>query len=152
MTCQTLYCFQITYHLSTLQHTDNTLQHTGKQSIYFLCNLVVMKAYIYLGCAIAAEVIATLLLPKTQEFKKLLPSTLCILGYMLAFYFMTLSMRSISVGVTYAIWSGVGIVLITLSAYFIYEQKQDWAAIIGMTFIIIGVVIINLFSQTTMKS
>ena len=107
-----------------------------------------MTAYIYLIIAIVSEVTATLLLPTTHEFTKVTPTLLAIMSYILSFYFMTLAMRSISVGTVYAIWSGIGIVLIICGDYFLYQQKQDVPALIGMSFIILGVFIMNFFSNT----
>lgn len=111
-----------------------------------------MQAYIYLAIAILAETGATLLLPITKEFSKPVPSILVIAGYGLAFYFMTLSLRSIPIGITYAIWSGIGMVMITAFAYVFYQQKQDLPAMIGIGLIIAGVLVINLFSKTASHS
>jgi small multidrug resistance pump len=105
-------------------------------------------AYIYLVVAIIAEVIATSTLKASEEFTKLIPSLIVIVGYGVAFYFLTLVLRTIPVGITYALWSGLGIVLVTIVALFLYKQTPDAPAIIGMTLIIAGVVIINIFSKT----
>ena len=105
-------------------------------------------AWVYLGFAIVAEIIATSALQATQGFTKLWPSVLTLVGYGLAFYFLSLSLRSIPMGVAYAIWSGVGIVCVSIIAFFLYKQSLDLAAILGMTMIVGGVVVINLFSKT----
>ncbi len=105
-------------------------------------------AWVYLGFAIVAEIIATSALQATQGFTKLWPSVLTLVGYGLAFYFLSLSLRSIPLGVAYAIWSGVGIVCVSIIAFFLYKQSLDLAAILGMTMIVGGVVVINLFSKT----
>lgn len=105
-------------------------------------------SYFYLALAIVAEVIATSSLKATEEFTKPLPTVLMIVGYMLAFYFMTLAMRTIPLGVTYAIWSGLGIVLISTVGVFLYNEKLDLPALIGMGLIIAGVVVMKLFSKT----
>lgn len=105
-------------------------------------------AYIYLAIAIIAEVVATSALKASDEFSRLYPSLVVITGYGLAFYFMTLALRTIPVGVTYAIWSGVGIVMITIAGAYLYEQIPDTPAIIGMGLIISGVLVIHLFSKT----
>jgi small multidrug resistance pump len=105
-------------------------------------------AYIYLVIAIIAEVIATSTLKASEEFTNPIPSLIVIVGYGVAFYFLTLVLRTIPVGITYALWSGLGIVLVTIVALFLYKQTLDAPAIIGMGLIIAGVVIINIFSKT----
>jgi len=105
-------------------------------------------AYLYLAIAIVAEVTATSALKASAEFTKLLPSLIVIAGYGIAFYFMALVLRTIPIGITYAIWSGVGIVLVVTVGIFLYKQIPDIPAIIGMGLIISGVVVIHLFSKT----
>lgn len=105
-------------------------------------------SYWYLALAIVAEVIATSSLKATEEFTKPLPTVLMVIGYLFAFYFMTLAMRTIPLGVTYAIWSGLGIVLISIAGIFLYNEKLDLPALIGMGLIIAGVVVMKLFSKT----
>jgi small multidrug resistance pump len=104
--------------------------------------------YVYLLVAIVSEVIATSALKATEEFTKLWPSVIVAVGYIAAFYFLTLCLRNISVGIAYAIWAGLGIVLITIVGAVIYKQLLDLPAIIGMVLIVSGVVIINVFSKT----
>lgn len=104
-------------------------------------------SYLYLAIAIVAEVIATSALKASMEFTKLVPTLIMIVAYGVAFYCMTLALRTIPLGITYAIWSGLGIVLISLVGVFWYGEKLDWPAILGMTMIISGVVVINLFSK-----
>ena len=104
--------------------------------------------YVYLAIAIIAEVIGTSALKASEEFTKPIPSIIVVLGYVVAFYFMTLTLRTIPVGITYAIWSGLGIVLVTIAGIFLYRQIPDTAAVIGMGFIILGVVIIHFFSKS----
>jgi len=105
-------------------------------------------AYIYLVIAIIAEVVATSALKASAEFSKLYPSLVVIVGYGFAFYFMTLVLRTIPVGITYAIWSGAGIVLITIVGALLYKQIPDIPAIIGMGLIISGVAVIHVYSGT----
>lgn len=105
-------------------------------------------AYLYLALAILAEMIATSALKASEEFTKLVPSIVVLAGYGLAFYFMTLVLRTIPIGITYAIWSGVGIVLIAIAGAIFYKEIPDLPAIIGMGLIIAGVVVIQLFSKT----
>ena len=108
-------------------------------------------AYWYLAIAIVAEVIATSALKASNEFTRLAPSLLVVIGYGIAFYFMTLALKTIPVGITYAIWSGVGIVLVAIVGAVIYKQVPDLAAVIGMGLIIAGVVVIHLFSKTVQQ-
>ena len=105
-------------------------------------------SYIYLAVAIVAEVIATSALKASEEFSKLTPSIIVVVGYAIAFYCLSVVLKSIPVGITYAIWSGVGIVLIALAGVFFFNQKLDLAAVIGMSLIILGVVVINVFSNS----
>ncbi len=104
--------------------------------------------YFYLVVAIATEVISTSLLKATEEFTKPLPTVIVIVGYLLSFYFLTLTLRAIPVGITYAVWSGLGIVMVTAAAFFLYNQSLDLAAVIGITLIIAGVIVMNLFSKS----
>ena len=105
-------------------------------------------AYLYLAIAIVAEVIGTSALKVSDEFTNLVPSLVVVAGYGVAFYFMTLALRSIPIGITYAVWSGVGIVLITVAGALLYEEIPDIPAIIGMGLIVTGVAVIHLFSKT----
>jgi small multidrug resistance pump len=103
--------------------------------------------YIYLFAAIACEVVATSALKAADGFSRLWPSVIVIVGYGLAFYFLSLTVRSIPIGIAYAIWSGVGIVLIALVGVLLYRQPLDLPALLGMGLILAGVVVINLFSK-----
>ena len=107
-----------------------------------------MIAYAWLGVAIVAEVIATTALRAADGFTQLWPSLISIVGYVVAFYFLSLTLRSMPVGIASAIWSGVGIVLISLAGWLIYKQLLDLPALLGMGLIMAGVVVINLFSKT----
>jgi len=104
--------------------------------------------YLYLAIAIIAEVAATSALKASAEFTNLIPSIIVVIGYGVAFYFLTLVLRVMPIGTTYAIWSGLGIVLVAIIGFFLYKQTLDMPAIIGMGLIIAGVVVINLFSKT----
>ncbi len=105
-------------------------------------------AYLYLSIAIVAEVIATTALKASNEFTRLLPSLIVITGYGVAFYLLALVLKTLPVGIAYAIWSGMGIVLIAISGAIVFRQIPDWPAVLGMILIIAGVIIINLFSKT----
>ena len=104
--------------------------------------------YFYLALAVLGEVIGTSFLKATEDFTKLWPSLIVVLGYGASFYFLTLSLKVIPVGIAYATWSGIGIVLVTVISIFLYKQVPDWPAIIGMAMIIGGVIIMQLFSKT----
>lgn len=106
--------------------------------------------WFYLGIAIVSEVIATSALKAADGFTQLVPSIIVVLGYAAAFYFLSLTLRFIPIGITYAVWSGVGIVLVALIGWFAYRQPLDIAAIIGIGFIVTGVMILNFFSKSTM--
>jgi len=105
-------------------------------------------AYFYLAIAIIAEVAATSALKASAEFTRLVPSLIVIVGYGIAFYCMTLVLRSIPVGVTYAVWAGLGIVLVTIVGAVLYKEIPDLPAVIGIGLIIAGVVVINVYSNT----
>jgi small multidrug resistance pump len=108
-----------------------------------------LSTWLYLGVAIVCEVIATSALKATDGFTRWQPSVLVVLGYCLSFYFLSLTLRQVPVGVVYAIWSGVGVVLVSVVGWFLYRQRLDLAALIGIGLIVAGVMVINLFSKTT---
>lgn len=104
-------------------------------------------SWIYLSIAIVAEVVATSALKPAEGFTKPLPATIVVVGYGIAFYFLSLALRSIPVGISYAIWAGAGIALIALIGWAIYGQRLDAFALLGIGLIIAGVLVINLFSN-----
>lgn len=108
-----------------------------------------MKSYIFLICAILFEVIGTSFLKKTEQFSKPIPTLIFIISMMASFYMLSHALKGIPIGIAYAIWSAFGIVLISLIGYFVYQQNLDLPAIIGVIFIMVGVVIINIFSKST---
>lgn len=107
-----------------------------------------ISPYTYLGIAIVAEVTATSALKASAGFSRLVPSIITVLGYAVSFYCLAMVLKSIPTGIAYAIWSGVGIVLISLIGWLWFKQTLDLPAIIGMALIIAGVVVINLFSKS----
>jgi small multidrug resistance pump len=109
-----------------------------------------LNPYLALGIAIIAEVIATTALKSSDSFSRLVPSIITVIGYGTALYCLTITMKGIPTGVVYAIWSGMGIVLISITSYFFHQQKIDLAGMLGMALIIAGVVVLNLFSKSTM--
>ena len=104
--------------------------------------------FLYLTISIIAEVIATSALKAADGFTNPIPSVIVIVGYAIAFYFLSITLRSMPVGIVYAIWSGVGVVLISLAGWLLYRQTIDVPAIIGLVLIVSGVMIINLFSSS----
>ena len=106
-----------------------------------------MKQWIFLSVAIVSEVIATSALKATGEFTRLLPSIIVVIGYLSSFYFLTLTLRTIPIGIAYAIWSGAGVSLITLVGWVAYKQMLDIPAYIGIALIVAGVVVLNVFSK-----
>jgi small multidrug resistance pump len=102
--------------------------------------------WLYLSVAILAEVIATSSLKAAEGFTRLIPSLIVVFGYGTAFYFLSLTLRTMQVGTAYAIWSGVGTVIISLVAWLFYNQKLDAPSILGMALIISGVIIIKFLS------
>ncbi len=106
-------------------------------------------AYVYLFAAIVSEVVGTTFLRSSEGFTRTAPSLITVVGYGLAFYFLSLTLKTIPTGVAYAIWSGIGIVLITGVAWIFQGQKLDAPALAGMGLIVAGVVVLNVFSRTT---
>ena len=110
-----------------------------------------MANWVYLAVAIVAEVIATSALKASEGFSRLVPSLVVVAGYGIAFFCLSLTLRTIPVGIVYAIWSGVGIVLIALAGYFVFGQVLDAPALIGMGLIVAGVLVVNLFSRSAVQ-
>lgn len=103
--------------------------------------------YLYLAIAVVAEVIATSALKASEEFTKLWPSVIVVIGYSVAFYLLSLCLRTIPLGVTYALWSGLGVFLVTIVGWAYYKETLDLPAIIGISLILAGVFVIRLFSR-----
>ncbi len=104
--------------------------------------------YIYLLLAVVAETVGTTALQASQQFTRPGPSIIVVLGYGAAFYLLSLTLRTMPVGIMYAIWCGLGIVLIALIGWLVFAQKLDWPAILGMGLILLGILVIQLFSKT----
>lgn len=107
-----------------------------------------LLTYLYLFVAIIFEVVATTALKQTDGFTRLIPSLVTVVGYALAFYFLALTLRTMPVGIVYAIWSGAGIILITAIGWILFRQALDLPALVGMGLILAGVLVINLFSRS----
>ncbi|MGB0488227.1 MAG: DMT family transporter [Candidatus Poseidoniaceae archaeon] len=110
-----------------------------------------MNDWLYLFLAIMSEVIATASLKSTEGFTKPIPSIIVLVGYCAAFYFLSLTLDTISIGVAYAIWSGVGVATITIVSFFLYDQRIDLAGILGIGLIIAGVIVLRLFSESAVE-
>ena len=111
-----------------------------------------MNNWVYLGLAIFSEVIATASLKSTDEFTRLVPSIVVLVGYTAAFYFLSLTLDTIPIGVAYAVWSGVGVATITLVSFVVYDQKIDAAGLLGIGLIVVGVVVLRLFSEASVDA
>lgn len=146
---------------------DHTSANQGHKKNYLLfarfCNkLILFSAFllftgfamlslpsvIALSLAIILEVFATSWLPKTKQFTAVAPTLSVLVGYGLAFYLLSITVQSMSLGVAYAIWCGAGIVLVAAMSWLVYGQKLDIYALVGISFILIGTLIINLFSSS----
>jgi len=106
-----------------------------------------MLNWVYLAAAIGCEIVATSALKAANGFTRAGPTAILVLGYIAAFYCLSLALRSIPMGIAYAIWSGIGIVAISLIGFIVYEQRLDAAALVGIILIIAGVLVINLWSK-----
>ncbi|MCH1422909.1 MAG: multidrug efflux SMR transporter [Candidatus Poseidoniaceae archaeon] len=110
-----------------------------------------MNRWVLLGCAIVSEVIATSSLKSSEGFTKLVPSLVVIVGYLVAGYFLSLTLDTIPIGVAYAVWSGVGVAGIALISVLFFDQRLDAAAIIGMGLIVLGVAVLRLYSDASIE-
>lgn len=106
-----------------------------------------MLDFVFLGIAIVGEVIATSALKASQGFTQLLPSLVVLVGYGVAFFFLSLTLKAIPIGIAYATWSGAGVVLVAVIGRFWFEQKLDTPAVVGMALIIVGVLLMNVMSK-----
>ncbi len=108
-----------------------------------------MKDYGILFLAILSEVIATTSLKFSEGFTKLVPSLIVVVGYGLSFYLLSISLKVFPIGIAYAIWSGVGIVLTVIAGILLWRESLDWARVAGIVLILAGILVINLFSKST---
>lgn len=109
-----------------------------------------MMNWIFLALAIVAEVVATSSLKASEGFSRLVPSLVVILGYGVAFYLLALALRTIPIGTAYAIWAGLGIVLVAAVGWLVFGQKLDGWAMLGMGLIVAGVLVINVLSKSAL--
>lgn len=105
--------------------------------------------YLYLAIAIVLEVIGTSFMQASDGFSKLVPTLITIIAYVACFYFFSQSLKVVPLGIAYAIWGGLGIVLTALISVIVFKQTLDWPAIIGITLIVAGVFVMNVFSKST---
>ena len=106
-----------------------------------------MNVYILLTGAIIFEVFGTLLIPITNNFSKLLPTSILIISYLISFYFLTLTVQKLPLAIVYGSWSGLGVFSIAILSYFLYGQNLTWQAILGLFLIIIGTTLVNVFTE-----
>lgn len=105
--------------------------------------------YVFLALAIISEVIGSSFLNASNQFTKLVPASITVVAYLACFYFLSLALKSIPLGVAYAIWGGLGIVLTAIISVIIFKQKMDLPAVLGIVLIVAGVVVLNFFSKTS---
>ena len=110
-----------------------------------------MKIALIFFFAVVSEVTATTALKFSEGFTKLIPSLVVVAGYGLSFYLLSLSLKAIPIGTAYALWSGIGIVLTVIIGAVLWREQMDWARGIGIALIIIGILVINLFSKVTVQ-
>lgn len=108
-----------------------------------------MKTFIILFFAILSEVIATSSLKFSEGFTKPIPSVIVAVGYGLSFYLLSIALKSMPIGVAYAIWSGVGLILTVIAGIILWKETLDWARVLGIVLILAGIVFINIFSKAT---
>lgn len=107
-----------------------------------------LQTYLILAISIIAETIATTMVKASQGFTRLVPSLVVIIGYSISFYGLSQVVKTMNLGVAYAIWAGMGIFCVSLMAFFFYKQRLDGAAILGMLLIVLGVLVIQIFSKS----
>ena len=110
-----------------------------------------MNTWFYLGIAILSEVLATASLKSTEGFTKIGPSVLVLIGYSAAFYFLSLTLEDIPIGVAYAVWSGLGVATITIVSVVYMDQKIDLAGVLGIGLIVVGVIVLRVFSGSSVE-
>ncbi|HMV28745.1 MAG TPA: multidrug efflux SMR transporter [Anaerolineales bacterium] len=108
-----------------------------------------MKTFIILFFAILSEVIATSSLKFSEGFTKPIPSVIVAIGYGLSFYLLSIALKSMPIGVAYAIWSGIGLILTVIAGIVLWKETLDWARVLGIILILAGIVLINVFSKAT---
>lgn len=110
--------------------------------------MTAVSTYVYLGTAIVAEVIATSALKACDGFTRMVPTAMTLVFYLVAFWFLSLTLKAMPTGIVYGIWSGVGIVLICAVSWIWFKQALDFPALVGLGLIILGVIVVNMFSKS----
>lgn len=111
-----------------------------------------MQQWTYLAIAIVSEVAATSALKASEGLSKLWPSVVVIVGYGISFYFLSLTLKSVPIGIAYAIWSGAGIAMLAFIGWFFFGQKLDLPAFLGLALIVAGVIVLNLYSNVKLHA
>ncbi|MDC9720840.1 MAG: SMR family transporter [Gammaproteobacteria bacterium] len=106
-----------------------------------------MKSWMLLLCAVVCEVVGTSAIKYSEGFTKIVPTVIVFIGFGVAFYLLSITLKVIPIGMAYAVWSGLGIVLISVIGHFVFQQRLDTPAFIGMSFILAGVIIMQVFSK-----
>ena len=106
-----------------------------------------IKTYLFLSGAVFCEVAGTMLLPATQNFTRLVPTSILAVCYLLAFYLLTFVVNKLPIAIVYATWSGLGIFTIAILGYIFFKQNLSWDAVLGLFFIVLGVILVNSFSS-----
>ncbi|MEQ9693278.1 SMR family transporter [Shimia sp. SDUM112013] len=106
------------------------------------------NAYLFLIAAVFMETVGTSALQASQQFTRLWPSVLVVVAYVISFYLLSMTLKYLPVGITYAIWSGLGIVFIAIIGYVVFKQSLDLPAVLGLGLIVLGILVINMFSKT----
>ena len=104
-----------------------------------------MNSYLILFFAIVFEVIGTMMLPITNSFSKIVPSSLVIFFYITSFYFLSITVEKLPLAIVYASWAGLGVFTVSLLSYIFYKQTLNWQTVLGLFFIVIGVVLVNIY-------
>ncbi|MBT7275502.1 MAG: multidrug efflux SMR transporter [Woeseiaceae bacterium] len=104
-----------------------------------------MNPYIFLFSAIAFEVLGTMLLPASQQFSKIIPTVILLFAYIMAFYFLSLSVTKLPLSIVYGSWAGLGVFSVAILSYVFYDETYSWQAIIGLFMIVIGVSLVNIY-------
>jgi small multidrug resistance pump len=128
----------------------NSIIAASEWSIQLLSDINNHMHWLYLTIAIMSEVVATSALKATEGFTRCVPSFIVIIGYASAFYLLSLTLRTLPLGIAYAVWSGIGVVLVTVVGWVVYHQSLDLPAFIGIGLIVAGVVVLNLFSRAAL--
>ena len=124
----------------------------GKQVVRMHPQGSVMNIYLVLFCAIAFEVLGTMLLPTTQGFTKTLPSLFVVGSYVISFYLLSIAVEKLPLAIVYASWAGIGVFTVAILSYFLYKQTLNWQTVTGLIFIVFGVALVNIYKPNEKAS